>query len=272
MNIDKKKIENNNKNNKWFDVSIPGEKMERGHLHPLTQVLRKTEEIFHSMGFSIIQGPELELEWYNFDALNMPKDHPARDMQDTLWIKEKIKNSKEGKKLMRTQTSAVQVRYMEKNNPPFRIIVPGRVFRHEATDPSHEVQFYQLEGMMVDKEISLANLSAVIDEFLKRFFDKKIETRLRPSYFPFTEPSVEIDIKCINCKGKGCSTCQQAGWLEIIPGGMIHPNVFKAAGYNPKNWKGFAFGMGIDRLAMMKYKINDIRLFYSGDLRFLKQF
>lgn len=264
--MDDKKIQSN----KWFDITVPGEKIEQGHLHPLTQVLRKAEEVFRLMGFSIVQGPELEVEWYNFDALNFPKDHPARDMQDTLWIK--VKSSREGKKLMRTHTSAVQVRYMEKHDPPFRVIVPGRVFRHEATDPSHEVQFYQLEGMMVDKEISLANLRAVIDEFLKRFFDKKIETRLRPSYFPFTEPSVEIDIKCINCDGKGCSVCQQTRWLEVIPGGMIHPNVFKAAGYNPKTWKGFAFGMGIDRLAMMKYKINDIRLFYSGDLRFLKQF
>jgi len=256
-----------------IDVTLPGKKIERGHLHPLTLVQRKIEEIFESMGFSVVEGPEVETEWYNFDALNVPKNHPARDMQDTLWLKgsQKIKDSKK-RLLMRTHTSAVQVRYMEKHNPPLRIIIPGRVFRNERTDASHECQFYQCEGLMVDKNISLGNFKAVIEEFLKRFFEKDIKTRLRPSYFPFTEPSVELDMSCVNCKGKGCSVCKQTGWLEVIPGGMVHPNVFKSAGLNPKFWQGFAFGMGVDRLAMMKYKIDDIRLFYAGDLRFLKQF
>jgi phenylalanyl-tRNA synthetase alpha chain len=256
-----------------IDVTLPGKKIEKGHLHPLTLVQREIIEIFQSMGFSVVEGPEVESEWYNFDALNVPKNHPARDMQDTLWLKgsQKIKDSKK-RLLMRTHTSSVQVRYMEKHNPPLRIIIPGRVFRNERTDASHECQFYQCEGLMVDKNISLSNFKAVIEEFLKRFFHKDIKTRLRPSYFPFTEPSVELDMSCVNCKGKGCSVCKQTGWLEVIPGGMVHPNVFKSAGLNPKFWQGFAFGMGVDRLAMMKYKINDIRLFYLGDLRFLKQF
>jgi len=255
-----------------IDITLPGKKIKKGHLHPLTLVQREIEEIFQSMGFLVVEGPEVETEWYNFDALNVPKNHPARDMQDTLWLKNsKVKDGKK-RLLMRTHTSAVQVRYMEKHNPPIKIIVPGRVFRNERTDASHECQFYQCEGLVVDKNISLANFKAVIEEFLKCFFRKDIKTRLRPSYFPFTEPSVELDISCLNCKGKGCSVCKQTGWLEVIPGGMVHPNVFKAAGLNPKFWQGFAFGMGVDRLAMMKYKIDDIRLFYSGDLRFLKQF
>ena len=248
-----------------IDVTRPGKKIEMGHLHPLTLVQREVEEIFQSMGFSVIQGPEVETEWYNFDALNIPKDHPARDMWDTFWLKNQ-------KLLLRTHTSPVQIRYMEKHHPPFRIIVPGRCFRHEATDASHETQFYQLEGLMVDKNISVANFKAVIEKFLRRFFKIDIKIRLRPGFFPFTEPSFETDLQCTICKGRGCSVCKNTGWLEIIPGGMVHPNVLKAAGINPKNWQGFAFGAGIDRLAMLRYKIGDIRLFYSGDLRFLKQF
>ncbi|MDI6883123.1 MAG: phenylalanine--tRNA ligase subunit alpha [Patescibacteria group bacterium] len=260
-----------------IDITRPGKKIEWGHLHPLTLVQKEIQQIFQSMGFSIVEGPELETEWYNFDALNMPKDHPARDMQDTLWLKQKRTAKSKENFLMRTHTSPVQVRYMERHNPPFRIIVLGKVFRNERTDASHECQFYQCEGLMVDKDISVANFKAIIEEFLKRFFNKNIKTRLRPGYFPFTEPSFELDINCQNCQGKGCSVCKQSGWLEIIPGGMVHPNVFKAAGLIPRKksgreWQGFAFGMGVDRLAMMKYKINDIRLFYSGDLRFLKQF
>ncbi len=248
-----------------IDVTRPGKKIEAGHLHPLTLVQREVEEIFESMGFSVIQGPEVETEWYNFDALNIPKDHPARDIWDTFWLKNQ-------KLLLRTHTSPVQIRYLEKNHPPLRIVVPGRCFRHEATDTSHDVQFYQLEGLMMDKNISVANFKAVIEEFLKRFFKTNIKIRLRPGFFPFTEPSFETDLQCTICKGKGCSVCKNTGWLEIIPGGMVHPNVLKAAGINPKNWQGFAFGAGIDRLAMLRYKIEDIRLFYSGDLRFLKQF
>jgi len=248
-----------------IDVSRPGRKQEKGSLHPLTLVQREVEDIFKSMGFFIAQGPEIEDEWHNFDALNIPQEHPARDVQDTLWLKK-------DKLLMRTHTSPVQIRYLEKNNPPLRVIVPGKVFRNERTDASHESQFYQCEGLMIDENISLAHLKAVIEEFLKRFFLKDFKTRLRPSYFPFTEPSVEFDVSCLNCGGKGCSVCGRTGWLEVIPGGMIHPNVFKAVGLNPKKWRGFAFGMGLDRLAMLKYRIDDIRLFHSGDLRFLNQF
>jgi len=238
----------------------------------LTLAQRRVIDIFQSMGFSVIKGPEVETEWYNFDALNVPKNHPARDIQDTLWIRQKKKKLAQENLLLRTQTSPVQIRYMEKHNPPLKIIVPGRVFRNEATDVSHECHFYQCEGLMVDKNISVANFKAVIEAFLRKFFNKNIKLRLRPGYFPFTEPSFEIDINCQNCKGKGCSVCQKTGWIEIMGAGMVHPNVFKAAGLNSKNWQGFAFGIGIDRLAMKKYRINDIRLFYSGDLRFLKQF
>jgi phenylalanyl-tRNA synthetase alpha chain len=248
----------------WLDITAPGKKPVVGHLHPLTLIKRRIEEIFQAMGFSVVEGPEVETEWYNFDALNIQKDHPARDFWDTLYLK--------GGNLLRTHTSPVQIRFMEKNEPPFRIIVPGRVFRHEATDAKHEVNFYQVEGLMVGKDVSVANFKAVIQEFLNRFYQKEIKLRLRPSFFPFTEPSFEIDINCIVCGGKGCSTCLGQGWIELMGAGMVHPNVLKNSGLDPRNWQGFAFGMGLDRLAMMKYKINDIRLFYSGDLRFLQQF
>ncbi len=254
---------------KEFDITAPGKKIILGHLHPLTIVRKEIEEIFQNMGFSIVEGPEVETEWYAFDALNIPKDHPARDVWDTLWLKPKAKSQK---LLLRPHTSPVQIRYMEKNQPPFRILAPGRVFRHEATDASHEVQFHQVEGLMIGKNVSVANFKAVAKEFFQRFFNKEIKIRTRPGYFPFTEPSFEIDVQCVICNGKGCSTCSQTGWLELWPGGMVHPNVLKAEGLNPKNWQGFAFGMGLDRMAMMKYKINDIRLFYSSDLRFLEQF
>jgi len=261
----------------YFDITVPGKKPTLGHLHPLTTIKEKAEEIFQSMGFSVIEGPEVETEWYNFDTLNIPKDHPARDMWATFWLKEKenpkakVRNSK---LLLRTHTSPVQIRYMEKNQPPIRIIIPGRVFRYEATDASHEINFYQLEGLMVDEKgkVTAASFKAIIEEFLKRFFGKETKIRLRPSYFPFTEPSFEVDSLCLNCLGKGCSVCSQSGWLEIMGAGMVHPNVLKNAGLNPKWLSGFAFGMGLDRLAMMKYKIDDIRLFYGGDIRFLKQF
>jgi phenylalanyl-tRNA synthetase alpha chain len=249
----------------WIDITIPGKRPAVGHLHPLTQVQRKVEEIFQSMGFSIVEGPEIETEWYNFDALNIPKDHPARDLWDTFCLKD-------SKLILRTHTSPVQVRYMEKNSPPLRIVVPGRIFRHEATDTSHDFQFYHIEGLMVDEKTSAANFKAVIQEFFHRFFGKPVKVRMRPSYFPFTEPSFEVDMSCLNCEGKGCSVCSRTGWLEMMGAGMVHPAVYKAAGLNPKNWQGFAFGMGLDRLTMMKYKIHDIRLFHSGDLRFLKQF
>jgi len=257
------------KEKEWIDITLPGKKPVVGHLHPLTLVKRKACEIFSGLGFEVVEGPDLENEWYNFDALNIPPHHPARDLWDTFWLKlDKIQK----KLLLRTHTSPVQVRYMEKNQPPLRIVVPGRVFRHEATDASHEINFYQLEGLMVDKDVSVANFRAILQEFFNRFFEKEIQLRLRPSYFPFTEPSFEVDISCLNCQGKGCSACQKTGFMEMMGAGLVHPQVFKSAGLNPQIWKGFAFGMGLDRLAMMKYKINDIRLFYSGDLRFLTQF
>jgi len=253
----------------WLDITAPGQKLTLGHLHPLTQVQRKVEEIFQTMGFSVVEGPDMETEWYNFDALNIPKDHPARDLWDTFYLK--------NGRLLRTHTSPVQVRYMEKNNPPFRIIVPGNVYRHEATDASHEFQLYQVEGLMVEKKVSVANFKAIIGEFFRRFFGKDIKFRLRPDYFPFTEPSFDVSITCLVCGGKGCPVCKESGWVEMAGAGMVHPNVFKNAGLTPHQpngggWQGWAFGFGLDRLAMMKYKINDIRLFRSGDLRFLNQF
>lgn len=250
----------------WIDVTLPGKKPLVGHLHPLTQVKREIMDIFQSMGFEIVSGPEVETEWYNFDALNIPKNHPARDAWNTLWLKtpERL--------LLRTHTSPVQARYMEKNKPPLRVIVPGKVFRHEATDASHEFQFYQIEGLMVDRDVTVANFKAVIEQFFKRFFKKELKSRLRPDYFPFTEPSFDIGITCTACWGKGCSVCKETGWLEVAGAGMVHPNVFKACGLDPDRWQGWAFGFGWDRLTMMKYRINDIRLFNSGDLRFLNQF
>lgn len=242
------------KNKEWIDVTAPGVAPVRGHVHPITLVQRQVEDIFQSMGFSVVYGPEAETEWYNFDALNIPKDHPSRDMWDTFWLKNVPM-------LLRTHTSPVQARYMEKNNPPLRIVVPGCVFRHEATDASHEVQFYQAEGLMVGEEVSVANFRAIIEEFLRRFFGSVAQIRLRPSYFPFTEPSFEIDVRR-----------PEGNWLEIMGAGMVHQNVFEAVGYPRGAWQGFAFGVGLDRLAMIKYKVNDIRLFYASDLRFLKQF
>jgi len=248
----------------WIDVTVPGKKPVLGHLHPLTHTKREVERIFQLMGFSIIEGPEVETVWYNFDALNIPKDHPARDLWDTFYLKNGM--------LLRTHTSPVQVRYVEKNNPPLRIIVPGRIFRHEATDAHHEFNFYQVEGLMIDKNISAANFRAILQEFYRQFFKKPVKIRMRPSYFTFVEPGFEIDMTCTVCLGKGCSACGGTGWQEMMGAGMVHPNVLKNSGLNAKNWQGFAFGMGLDRLAMMKYKINDIRLFYKGDLKFLKQF
>ena len=252
----------------YLDMTIPGKKIFRGHLHPITQIRRRVEEIFEKLGFSVTEGPEIEDEWYNFDALNIPKDHPARDRWDTFWLED----SGEVKKLLRTHTSPVQARYMEKNNPPLKIIAPGRVFRYEATDASHEINFYHIEGLMVDKKVTLADFKGIMEKFFKLFFEKDTKIRLRPSYFPFTEPSIEIDVKCLICKGKGCSICSQRGWIEMAGAGMVHPQVFESVKLNSKNWQGFAFGMGLDRLTMMKYKINDIRLFFNGDLRFLEQF
>ena len=235
-----------------LDITLPGKKVPVGHLHPLTLMENRIREIFQSLSFSVVEGPEVESEYYNFDALNIPANHPARDMWDTFWLKSKL--------LLRTHTSPVQVRYMEKHQPPFQIIVPGRVFRYEATDATHEINFHQVEGLMVGEDISLANFKYIIEEFLKQLFGKNIHFRFRPSYFPFTEPSLEVDIQL---GGK---------WLEVMGAGMVHPKVFDAVKYTSKEVRGFAFGLGLERLAMIKYKIDDIRLFYSGDLRFIKQF
>ena len=263
-----------------LDVTKPGEKIKSGHIHILSKVEEEIRHIFLSMNFSVIEGPEIEDEYHNFDALNIPKDHPAREMWDTFWLKQSVsglfarpaaKRSGLGQKsklLLRTHTSPMQIRFMEKNNPPFQIIVPGRVFRYEATDASHEINFYQIEGLMVGKDISLANFKFVVEEFFKKFFGRqKIEFRFRPSYFPFVEPGVEVDIKFASRGSRHASR-----WLEVMGAGMVHRKVFDAVGYNPNDVTGFAFGLGLERLAMIKYKIPDIRLFYSGDLRFIKQF
>lgn len=271
MNEKKKYLENlkygKTLESEKLDVTASINKIFAGHLHPITQALKKAEKIFSFLGFEIVEGPEIETEFYNFDALNVPADHPARDMQDTFWL-----NSEKDQLLMRTHTSSVQIHYMETHKPPFRIIVPGRVFRHEATDNRHEATFYQLEGLMAGDDITVANIKSVFEVFLNSFFGTKVETRLRPSFFPFVEPGFELDFRCLICGGKGCLVCKGAGWIEVIPGGMVHQNVFTGVGYPRNKYQGFAFGMGLTRLAMMKYGIDDVRLFNSGDLRFLKQF
>lgn len=248
-----------------IDVTIPGKKVERGHLHPITHIQTEIEDIFTSMGFEIADGPEVETEFYNFDALNMPANHPARDMQDTFWLKNE-------KTVLRTHTSNVQVRYMEKHKPPFKIIAPGRCFRREATDSTHEHTFYQFEALVVSEDINVANFKYIGEQFFSKFFKKDIKVRLRPSFFPFVEPGFEFDISCTMCGGKGCSGCKNAGWIELGGAGMVNQAVFEAAGYPRNAYQGFAWGFGLERLAMMKYKIDDIRLFHSGDLRFIRQF
>lgn len=252
------------------DITIPGKKKKIGHLNILTQTQNEIEDLFASMGFEVADGPEVEMEYYNFDSLNIPKDHPARDMWDTYWIKGSSNNKE--KLVLRTHTSPVQMRYMEKHQPPLMIIAPGKCFRHEATDAKHEHTFYQFEALMVDKDINIGHFKYVGEQFFSKFFKKDIKVRLRPSYFPFTEPSFEFDISCTVCGGKGCRTCENIGWLEIGGCGMVNQEVFKAAGYPRNKWQGFAWGFGIERLAMMKYKIDEVRLFHSGDLRFIKQF
>ncbi len=255
-----------------IDITAPGIAVHAGHLHPITRLEHEIEDIFASMGFDVASGPEVETEHYNFDALNFPKDHPSRDMQDTFWVKEdkKVKD----RYLLRTHTSGVQVRYMETHKPPLRVIVPGRVFRNEATDASHEHTFHQFECLMVDVEgqVTVATFKYVAEEFFSKFFGEKVTIRLRPSFFPFTEPSFEFDISCVLCGSVGCPTCKQSGWLEIGGAGMVNQRVFEAAGYKRGQYQGFAWGFGVTRLAMMKYKITDIRLLMAGDLRFIRQF
>lgn len=245
------------------------EKKQDIHVHPITRVIDDINRIFFEMGFAMADGPEVETEYYNFDVLNVPKDHPARDLWDTFWL-----NPENSRKLLRTHTSPVQARFMEKNKPPFAIIVPGKAFRYEATDATHEAQFHQCEGLMVGKDISLASLKSVLNAFFDKFFATDVSVRFRPSYFPFVEPGVEIDVTCFKCYGKEktCPICHGGGWIEIAGAGMVHPKVLNAVGINPNDWRGFAFGMGVDRLAMLKYGVDDIRLFYSGDLRLVNQF
>ncbi len=266
----------------WIDISRPSlEKKHKGVLHPLTQAQNEIEDIFTSMGFMVLDGPELESEYYNFEALNIPSWHPARDMQDTFYIKSKVKSQKlkvegvleeDNRLLMRTQTSPVQIRAMQDYGAPIRLIAPGRVFRNEATDASHEHTFYQVEGLMVGENISLSNLFAVSHKFLSQIFGRNIKSRFRPGYFPFVEPGLEMDLECNFCGGKGCRICKNTGWVEFMGAGMVHPNVLKAGGIDSEKYQGFAFGFGVTRLVMMRYGINDIRLLLSGDLRFLKQF
>lgn len=245
--------------------------IKHGGFHPRTIIQQEIEDIFLSMGFEILDGPHIEDEFHNFEALNIPGDHPARDMQDTFWFQNP--HTHEGKKhLLRTHTSTIQVRGMLAKKPPFRFIAPGIVFRCERTDASHEMVFTQLEGMMVGKDISVANLIYFMKTILKEIFKKDVEVRLRPGFFPFVEPGFELDIKCLICSGKGCSVCKHVGWVELLPCGMVHPNVLKAGGIDPNEYNGFAFGLGLDRLVMMKYGIDDIRHLQSGDLRFNSQF
>ena len=260
-----------------IDVTIPGKKVKHGHLHPITIVQKEIEDIFTALGFEIADGPEVETEFYNFDALNMPKNHPARDAWDTFWLKptnnrQQKTNNRSGKLLLRTHTSPVQVRYMQKNKPSFRIIAPGKCFRNEATDSTHEHTFYQFEALMVGDAINVGNFKYIGEQFFSRFFQKDIRIRLRPSFFPFTEPSFEFDISCTVCGGQGCRSCKNTGWLEVGGAGMVNQNVFVASGYPRNIYQGFAWGFGLERLAMMKYKIDEIRLFHSGDLRFIRQF
>ncbi|MFA4888938.1 MAG: phenylalanine--tRNA ligase subunit alpha [Candidatus Omnitrophota bacterium] len=251
------------------DISMPGIAQDLGRLHPLTRTIDEICAIFARLGFSVVEGPEIETEFNNFTGLNIPLEHPSRDAFDTFYLKGAAEAPKY---LLRSHTSPVQIREMKSRKPPLAIVVPGRVYRPDATDASHSFMFHQIEGFMVDTNIRFSDLKGVLELFAKEVFGKEIKMRFRPHFFPFTEPSAEVDISCIICKGKGCSVCGRKGWLEILGSGMIHPNVFKHVGYDAKKYTGFAFGMGIERIAMLKYGIDDIRLFFENDLRFLGQF
>jgi len=248
------------------DISMPGIAQDLGHLHPITRMIDEICTIFNRMGFSVVEGPEIETEYNNFTGLNIPLEHPSRDVFDTFYLKGK------DNLLLRSHTSPVQIRVMKSRKPPLAVVVPGRVYRPDAVDASHSFMFHQIEGFMVDENIRFSDLKGVLEVLAKAVFGKDIKMRFRPHFFPFTEPSAEVDISCIICQGKGCSVCGKKGWLEILGSGMIHPNVFKHVGYDPKKYTGFAFGMGIERIAMLKYGIDDIRLFFENDLRFLRQF
>jgi len=249
-----------------IDVSMPGKKFEVGKKHILTQVINEIEDLFIGMGYEVMEGPEVEIDEYNFEKLNLPKNHPARDMQDTFYITDET--------LLRTHTSPVQVRTMlaNENKGPIKIICPGKVFRRDDDDATHSHQFMQIEGLVVDETTSMADLKGTLLAAAKKLFGEKREIRLRPSYFPFTEPSVEVDVSCHNCNGKGCNICKGTGWIEVLGAGIVNDNVLEASGYDSKKYQGFAFGMGVERIAMLKYGINDIRSFYTNDIRFIKQF
>ena len=249
-----------------IDITLPGRTAPLGHLHPLTLTLNRIKKIFMNMGFSVEEGPEIERDYFNFEALNLPKDHPARDMQDSFYITDEI--------LMRTQTSPVQARTMQSHEPnsPIRMIAPGRVYRRDDYDATHSPMFTQVEGLVIDEGISLADLKGTLELFLHQIFNENVGVRFRPSFFPFTEPSAEVDISCVMCHGKGCRVCKGTGWLEILGAGMVHPHVLEMSGYDPKKVSGFAFGLGVERIAMLSYGIDDLRLFYDNDTRFLRQF
>lgn len=247
-----------------FDSTVPGRVPEIGRLHPITQTFDALKDVFAKLGFSVAKGPEIETEYYNFEALNIPPDHPSRDGFDTFYLKNHM--------LLRSHTSPVQVHYMEQNKPPIRVIAPGRVYRPDSPDARHFYVFHQLEGLMVDEKVSFADLKAILGIFVREMFGQNTKTRFKPSFFPFTEPSAEMDISCIFCGGEGCKVCSHSGWIEILGAGMVDPNVFKAVGYDHDKYSGFAFGMGIERICMIRYEINDIRLFFENDVRFLAQF
>ncbi|MFH1368314.1 MAG: phenylalanine--tRNA ligase subunit alpha [Elusimicrobiota bacterium] len=248
-----------------IDVSLPPLPFEAGHVHPTTRTIKEICAIFESLGFTVAEGPEIETDWYNFEALNIHADHPARDSQDTFYLADK-------KRLLRTQTSPMQIRVMEKQKPPLKILSPGRIFRNEATDACHEAMFHQVEGLLVDENVTFADLKGTLMLFIHRYFGSGIKVRFRPSYYPFTEPSADMDVQCTICGGKGCRVCKHTGWLEMLGCGMVHPNVFKAVKYDTEKYTGYAFGLGVERLTLFKYGIEDIRLFYEGNMQFLKQF
>jgi len=248
-----------------LDVTLPGRPHPRGHMHPITRTISDLARIFGQMGFEVVEGPEVETDYYNFQALNIPADHPARDMQDTFWVVP-------GQVLLRTQTSPNQIRVMEQRQPPVRVIVPGKVYRNEAIDASHEAMFHQVEGLLIDETCTMANLRGVVERFARQMFGAQRKVRFRPSYFPFTEPSAEFDMDCIVCDGTGCRACKYSGWIEMGGSGQVHPQVLRGVGYDPDVYRGFAFGLGIERIAMLRYGIGEIRLFTGNDLRFLKQF
>jgi phenylalanyl-tRNA synthetase alpha chain len=246
-----------------IDVTMPGRAKTSGGVHPVTKTIERMEDFFSAIGFEVVEGPEIEDDYHNFEALNIPAHHPARAMHDTFYVDEHT--------VLRTHTSPVQVRVMESQEPPLRIICPGRVYRCDS-DLTHTPMFHQVEGLLVDEHSSFSDLKGLIEDFLRVFFERDLDVRFRPSYFPFTEPSAEVDIACVNCGGKGCRVCSQTGWLEVMGCGMVHPKVFEAAGIDTEKYSGFAFGMGVERLAMLRYGVNDLRLFFDNDLRFLEQF